>query len=277
MCRFEIEELETDARLSEAAREHLSSCPACRAFHDGRQSLKKLVGSLAPVQAPPDFDFRLRARINAAKNGGNHQPGAWWRSFVTSAPAIGLAATFALLVAAVLFYNQTKRGPVQTAKPDMAANQSSGKTPEQASVNPPTSVKAPEVTPPPSEQGMKADNNNPAVAVNVKSARSRAVNNSRNVARRESTQPAGNAPQIVTTDTAVRPAPQIMPNGASPFNAGPNQIVELPVRSASQPMRVFVNDMSGTRRRVTLAPVTFGSQDFAGLDPSRMTSSQGIW
>ncbi|HUQ33473.1 MAG TPA: hypothetical protein VM095_15230, partial [Pyrinomonadaceae bacterium] len=219
MCRFEIEELETDARLSQAAREHLSSCPACRAFHDGRQSLKKLVGSLAPVEAPPDFDFRLRARINAAKSNGNHQQGAWWRSFVTSAPAIGLAATFALLVAAVLFYNQTKRGPVQTAKPNMAANQSSGKIPEQASVKPPPTVKAPEVTPPPSEQGMKAGNN-PAVAVNVKSPRSRAGNNSKNVARRESNQPAGNAPQIVTTDTAVRPAPQIMPKGATPFNAG---------------------------------------------------------
>jgi hypothetical protein len=274
MCRFEIEELETDARLSEAARTHLSSCPACRAFHDGRQSLKKLVGSLAPVQAPPDFDFRLRARINAAKSGGNHQPTAWWRSFITSAPAIGLAATFALLVAAVVFYNQTKPGPVQTKKPDVAAVKSPEQKAEQGSVNHPQAVNTPEVIAHSSGASVKEDD--PTVTT-VKTGRSRAGNNIKNVARRESIQPAANAPQIVTNDTAVRPAPQIMPKGVSPFNAGANQIVELPVRSASQPMRVFVNDVSGTKRRVTLAPVTFGSQDFAGLDPSRLASGQGIW
>jgi hypothetical protein len=123
---------------------------------------------------------------------------------------------------------------------------------------------------------MKSDNN-PAVAVKVKNPRPRAGDNSKNVARRESNQPRANEPQIVTNEMALHPAQQILPKGVSPFNAGMNQIVELPVRSASQPMRVFVNDVSGTKRRVTLAPVTFGSQDFAGLDPSRMGSSQGIW
>jgi hypothetical protein len=275
-CQFEIEELETGESLSETARAHLSSCPACRAFHDGRQSLKKLVGSLAPVQAPPDFDFRLRARINAAKSGGRHQSTAWWRSFITSAPALGLAATFALLVAAVVFYNQTRTGPVQNAKPDIIANQSNGQMPEQVSVNPSSpTVRAPEVTPPPSDESMK--DANPAVAMKVKRERSRASREGKNGARHESIQPDANESQIVTNETAVRPAPQIMPKGASPFNAGMNQIVELPVRSASQPMRIFVNDQSGAKRRVTLAPVTFGSQDFANLDHARMASGQGIW
>jgi hypothetical protein len=275
MCRFEIEELETDARLSEEACAHLSSCSACRAFHDGRQSLKKLVGSLAPVQAPPDFDFRLRARINAAKS-GNHQPRAWWRSFITSAPAIGLAATFALLVAAVVFYNQTKPGPLQTKKPDVAAAKSPERKAEQPSVNPPLqAVNTPESIAHSSGASVKDDEL--AAAIKVKNGRSRAGNSSKYVARHELTQPGSNASQIVTTDIGVRPAPQIMPRGVSPFNEGANQIVELPVRSASQPMRVFVNDVSGTKRRVTLAPVTFGSQDFAGLDTSRLASGQGIW
>jgi hypothetical protein len=273
-CRFEIEELGVDERLGEGARAHLSSCSACSAFHDERQSLKRLVGSLAQgVSAPPDFDFRLRARIHAAKQAGRRRP--TWLSFITNAPAIGLAATFALLVAGVVIYKQTRRAPSPVDQPGVAA----GHTPQQGAaaqriVSQPLVASSPQVSPPASaDAGAKDDKQ--SLAAKVKSPR--VGGNNKYAARRESPRPGAVNPEIVTNETAVRPAPQILPGTASPLNAGMNQVVELPVRPASQPMRVFVNDRSGAKRRVTLAPVTFGSQDFAGLDTSRLASSQGIW
>jgi hypothetical protein len=271
-CRIEIEELGMTERLSDEARAHLSLCAMCRAFHDERQSLKRLVGGLGTVSAPPDFDFRLRARISAAKASGNHH--SLWRSFLASAPAIGLAASFALLVAGVFIYNQMKSKPSVNENPGTVAAESVERKAVQASDNP-APIIAHEEAPRASDAIVKDDGG--SVAVAVKNSRSRKVGNNGNVARRESSQPSANDSPIVSNDTAVRPAQQIIPNGAAPFNAGMNTIVELPVRSASQPMRVFVDDKSGAKRTVTLEPVIFGSQDVAGRSTSRAASSQGIW
>src|SRR5918912_1998496 len=108
-CRAEIEELETGAGLSERASAHVRVCPECWAFHDERQALRRLVGSLGPVSAPPDFDFRLRARLAAAKADADQR--APWRSFLSSVPAISLAAAFALLVAGFVIYKQMRPRP----------------------------------------------------------------------------------------------------------------------------------------------------------------------
>ncbi|MDT4896562.1 MAG: hypothetical protein QOH25_1639 [Acidobacteriota bacterium] len=273
-CRFEIEELKTEERLSDEARAHLSVCPVCRAFHDERQALKRLVGSLEVVAAPADFDFRLRARINAAKNAGNHRSS--WRSFLASAPAIGLAASFALIVAAGVFYNQTKPAPSTINQQAAVAGKSSDSKPAQAN---PDSVQTAEVseTPQPITSGSKQEEDSVIATAGAKNPRSRTNGNSKQSARRESSRPGADIQQLPSNDLAVRPAPQIIPNGASPFNAGTNLVVELPVRSASQPMRVFVDDRSGAKRTVTLEPVIFGSQDFIGRNTSRAQSSQGIW
>lgn len=272
-CRIEIEELGAAERLGDVARAHLSVCALCRAFHDERQSLKRLIGGLGAVNAPPDFDFRLRARISAAKDAGNHHSS--WRSFLASAPAIGLAASFALLVAGVFFYNQMKSNSSTTENPVAASAELPEQKPVQASVNPAPAAGAPEDAPRASGAIGKDDAGSAAVA--VKGSGSRKADSNRNVARRDSSQPSANDSPIISNDTAVRSAPQIVPDGAAPFNAGMNGVVELPVRSASQPMRIFVDDKSGAKRTLTLEPVVFGSQDLMGRNTPRGASSQGIW
>lgn len=268
-CQFEIEEVKATERLSDDARTHLSVCAVCRAFHDERQALKKLVGSLEAVSAPADFDFRLRARLAAAKGAGTHHFS--WRSFVASAQAVGIAAAFALLVAAVVFYNQTKKSAV-TERPDVAAVQLPGQTQEPLSATPaPTAVRAPELS---GEIGE--DNGVPLTVANRRQPSRANVNGKQNV-RRESSQPGVNDSQIISNDMASRPAPQIVPGNSAPFKAGMEGMVSLPVRSASQPMRVFVDERGGTKRTLTLEPVVFGSQDFTGNNTPRVASSQGIW
>lgn len=270
-CQFEIEELKATERLSEGARAHLSLCAVCRAFHDERQALKKLVGSLEAVNAPPDFDFRLRARLAAAKEADNHFS---WRSFIASAPAIGVAAAFAVLVAAIVFYNQTKKSAI-TERPGLATVQSPAPKPQQAASvsNPaPTPVNAPLT----SDEIRKSDGASVTVAARHTRSRGRAVNGKQTI-RRESPQTGANDSQITSNDMAFRPAPQIVPNGGAPFQAEMNGVFSLPVRSASQPVRVFVGERGGMKQTLTLEPVIFGSQDFTGGNRPRVASSQGIW
>src|SRR5215211_4580032 len=112
-CRIEIEELETGEGLSEKAGAHLAACPSCRTFHEERLSLRRLVGSLEPVSAPPDFEFRLRARL--AANGNGQASRFSFRSLISSPAAIGVAASFALIVAAAVIYTNLKSRPAPTS------------------------------------------------------------------------------------------------------------------------------------------------------------------
>ena len=61
--RFEIDEKDLTAALSTSAMEHLQHCSECQEFQNKETKLRQIVGSLEPVNAPPDFDFRLRARL----------------------------------------------------------------------------------------------------------------------------------------------------------------------------------------------------------------------
>ena len=61
--RRELDELMLGEAWSAAATGHLSECAECREFHVQQTKLRKIVGSLGTVEAPADFDFRLRARL----------------------------------------------------------------------------------------------------------------------------------------------------------------------------------------------------------------------
>ena len=257
-CRAEIEELEAGAPLSDRASAHVRVCPECWAFHDERQALRRLVGSLGPVGAPPDFDFRLRARLAAAKASESQR--APWRSFLASVPAISLAATFALLVAGFVIYKQMQ------PRPPAGGHTAARETGQGNAVE---DVKQP------GEVGNRAipetvRSENPPVVVDNNPARVSVRNNPR---RSVTTQSVAKAPQIVSNDTTLLPAEVTTPERGQPFGA----VVELPVRSASQPVRVSLDDRDGARRTVTLEPVVFGSQDLAGRGLSRASAPQDIW
>jgi len=63
LIRRELDELMLGEAWSAAATEHLRECVECREFHMQQTKLRKIVGSLGTVEAPADFDFRLRARL----------------------------------------------------------------------------------------------------------------------------------------------------------------------------------------------------------------------
>jgi hypothetical protein len=275
-CRNEIEELELGERLSVEASAHLVACSPCEAFYRERLSLRKLVGSLEPVSAPPDFEFRLRARLAASHQNGNHRH-SFWRSLVTSTPALGFAATFALLVIGVVLYNQFKPAPVAQNKSGGTIQQNSvpkNETPNTNSTSPIVASTGSTNNAALSDQQKTPLPTTPAV---VNKINSRLVANGKGVARRQSRQPDfGNEP-IVSNAMASRGAPLITPGNAAQLNAESNHFVELPVRSSAKPVRVFVDDKIGGKRTVTLEPVVLGSQDVTGRNDTRQVTSQGIW
>jgi hypothetical protein len=273
-CRIEIEELLMGESLSKESRTHLEDCSACGAFYYERMSLRKLVGSLEHVSAPPDFDFRLRARLAASGSVGNHRFSL--KSLISSGPALSLAASFALLVGAAVIYNHFKSGSSSTNQPSMIAHQSPERNSEAAKGSS-SSVTAASGTLPAISELQKNDGASPAVVpVSVNNSHQRLVLGSKRTLRQPRQLERGSA-QIVTNDIASRSAPRITPANGSQAIATSSQLVELPVRSSSQAMRVLVDDKSGGKRSLTLEPVIFGSQDFTGRTSSRVPMSQGIW
>src|SRR5438552_340093 len=61
--RLHIDESNLGQELNLKVREHLRQCGACDGFYESELKLRKLVASLPQVEAPADFEFRLRARI----------------------------------------------------------------------------------------------------------------------------------------------------------------------------------------------------------------------
>jgi|GEM_PF-787948 len=273
-CRIEIEELETGETLGKAASAHLNACSTCGAFYHERLSLRRLVGSLEPVTAPSDFEFRLRARIAASEGGGNHRFS--FRSFIASAPAISLAASFTLLLAAFVVYNNFKSGPAVNNQANEVARQQPAQKTETPNVNPSSESIASKSTTNVSTPDAN-DSRSPAILSTGNDPHPRMAVISKNAIHRQPKQLDAGSQQIVSHDEAVRSAPRITPQDNSPFNAKSGPLVELPVRSSSQAMRVFVGDKSGGKRSVTFEPVIFGSQDLTGRNTSRVQSSQGIW
>jgi hypothetical protein len=135
LIRRELDELPLNEDLSAAAAEHLQSCAACREFRRQQTKLRQIVGSLGTVNAPPDFDFRLRARLAA-----DSQPsGTRYWSFAVK----GLATAAILVVVGVGGAVVWQRGhqPVTVAEGPGVHTQEVGETP------PPPPTAAPKVTP----------------------------------------------------------------------------------------------------------------------------------
>jgi len=86
---------------------HLSRCPDCHRYLDEASSLLRLLSAQPRVEAPPDFEFRLRARIANAQAAPAIDPQGFlqkirpwtfsWGQTVAAAAALTLAVTVSTL------------------------------------------------------------------------------------------------------------------------------------------------------------------------------------
>lgn len=109
--------------ISQPASAHIAGCMDCRRYSDQSNALLMLLSAQPRVEAPADFDFRLRARIARAES----QPAGpfailgnfFGQSFSIRQSAASLAA-LAILVAGATFYFTNSGQPVGSGS--MVAN-----------------------------------------------------------------------------------------------------------------------------------------------------------
>ncbi|HMF58135.1 MAG TPA: hypothetical protein VK619_17460 [Pyrinomonadaceae bacterium] len=265
-CRefqIEVEESETGRELSAGAAAHCGVCGSCRSFFMERRALREILGKVPPVSAPSDFDFRLRARLATTGETRRNLSGRF--NFSPGNLAITFAASFALLFAVTIAVQQFRSTGTQRAT-------ASGKMQVGAEATSATGASTSSLT----EVQNQANSivSNPAESSAVGERLSGA--NARNEAKRRveerlrgMTASDSQRQRIVSHDfvdtIASAPVAQLDPE------------VHVQFRSPLAPSRLFVNEHDGTRRDVSLKPVTFGSQNILPLRRASDTSTTGIW
>ncbi|HEX8493459.1 MAG TPA: hypothetical protein VF658_11495 [Pyrinomonadaceae bacterium] len=282
--RTEFEELETGEPLSATAQAHVNACACCRAFQHERLSLGQLIKSLGAVNAPPDFDFRLRARLASAKSTGSNSLSR--ARFAPGLKAISVAASFALLIAAAVVFRQSQFAPVKA--PSVSDNPAVAKGNEGQMQNPVNN----------SESGNNSVREVVATAQNVEAPgpQSSADDSQAGVTSRQRNKIERLA-QAKHSRTAAPLKTERSPVNSNDLTFGGNPPVITPaqpkaannvvntdntasLRIPSQPLKVLLHDRRGAMRSVSLERVIFGSQDFLEGDTRKrpLTSDvEGIW
>src|SRR6266550_2870855 len=108
----ELDEAEANEPMSAKAADHLRSCDECRRFDSDQRTLHGLIASLEPVAAPPDFDFRLRARIAREKSRDRSSVGL--SSFLRIPRAVAVVSLILLAAVAGVIVKNWMTSPTRT-------------------------------------------------------------------------------------------------------------------------------------------------------------------
>ncbi|HEX4899749.1 MAG TPA: hypothetical protein VFV61_04405 [Pyrinomonadaceae bacterium] len=238
----EIDELESGQLPGASTQAHLQACGACRSFYDDRQKLRQMLARLETVEAPGDFDFRLRARL---ANLRDERP-AVFSSFGFGLPSVALAV-LAILIGVGLYLRATTDSVTQ----DPLARSEVTKTAGPAAVQPssPADVKSNELTASASRENPEKTSIEEPAAVVKEPVRSRKGNRSSN------------------SNTIRR----------DDFLAKSETSAMFPL-DAAEPLRVSVDYATGGSRTISLPAVSFGSQQVVARGASMVkTSARTVW
>ena len=245
----EIDETVPGDLLSAFARRHMSACRECRAFGEEHQKLQEILSGLGTIEAPGDFDYRLRARIAGEKAGNANFPlGFANLSFGFRAAAI---ATLLLVFGLVAFLNFRP-----SSNNSLVANNSTS-SPKAVDGN--TTPEVAVVAPVALETKTAGDEGNVVPKQSV-------------APRLSATATARQTPRMGIREEASTPARIIK---ASDMNA---RAADYRIESSAQPMKVSLDNGKGSSRTISLPPVSFGSQRvMAQGSAPLMASSRGSW
>lgn len=257
--RREIEEAASGEILAAPARDHLRNCGACATFSNEQQQLKEMVASLGTVEAPADFDFKLRARLAASRSS---------RRGVFSGNGFGMRsiafATLLLLFGFVLVVMNVRSRSSQSAPVAQApASQTSGQTAQinnngqaeetsRASREVAATAPTKDLVPTAVQEGRRAEN---LIKRGGSSVRQFVARNGR----------------VKATDLSATAAPVLRPEtemGSSVF----------PLGTSYQSLKVSVDDGRGSSRTISLPTVSFGSSRVLARNPAPvMVSTRDSW
>lgn len=179
VIRRELDELMLDETCSASALEHLRECSACTEFQQKQTRLRQIVGGLGTVAAPPDFDFRLRARLANESNSAAFHYWPVTRRIFAVATVLIVFATGIFLVRNVMNRREvvaTNDAPVVQPSPDSVAGFTPRVEPKEFSAAVPENRPQRMKNERPSQAPVRIKR--PAVAVDFSSERADVINGS---------------------------------------------------------------------------------------------------
>ena len=265
------------------AESHAAACAECRGFGDEQAALRGLVAGLARVDAPPDFEFRLRARMSAADSARKRS-----RPQNLLSRAVWLAAAGCLALAAVLAL-QTRNsrtpdaretaGSAEAAKSSAnpAANAVADAGPRKETIETAGEMTTGEQAGAPAELNAAAVTRRrakaatpPAVASAARQAQRRPALAAAPPSREAVASSAERSPRMETSTSSMLGSPIIV-----------STAIPLPVSAGERPLQVLFKDTQGAARVVNVDPVTFGSNEPAArptnVNFTKATKKQGVW
>ena len=234
-CRATRQEIdEGGEQLSAQALRHVTSCAPCLAFQNERARLRELLASLEPITAPADFDFRLRARIAAQTE--SLGPRSFFSGFALGTPAIAVAALVILaLGGSIVWIEQRGAKQAPTAALNSPSQVKEGNSTTADNLPPSKQAEVPVSTTTTPTTGTNADA--PIYLVRGGKPQFR--------------DPGLSQPGRSSRDLSAGSAPSIKQGQ----NAG-----AVYVSAPLKPMVLSLQDDNGATRRISLPPVSFGSQ-----------------
>ncbi len=238
VIRREIDELMLDEKCSPAAIDHLRECAACREFQQKQTKLRQMVGGLGTVAAPPDFDFRLRARLASESSSASfHLQSAYWPF---ARRGLAVAAVLIILATGIVVVRNIMNQPqeVITAKDQPVVPQPA-----------PKPVESPKPVVNPQEFSAAVPGNSPQ---RIRNERPTVSKNKRPVA---------------TVDFSSERADVI--NGSLAASTA------FPIDASLQSLKVSLDDGRGNARTISVPTITFGSQRV--LQGGNQFAPKGVW
>jgi hypothetical protein len=237
--RRELDELMLGDECSVGATQHLQECGECREFHQKQTRLRQIVGSLGTIEAPPDFDFRLRARLaNESNAAGFHLRALQW-PFATRGVAV--AAMLVLFVSGVFLVRRNMVTPATApaSGPEVAVGTDGPARPTAG----PVQIK--EQTP--VQPSVVASKDGP-----------RKDRSERRIQPKHS---------LVAVDRASE--------GASVYSDSQRQAAIFPIDASLQSLKVSIDDGHGDVRTIFVPTITFGSQRV--LTTGNQFAPKSVW
>ena len=239
----------TPGRLRSAfANRHMAQCQDCALYGEQTVKLQELLSGLGTIEAPGDFDFRLRARLSGEKPANFHFP---LNGFSFGLRGAAVAALLFIFGSAVFFSLRTPPDTSLTANNPAPAVTTS---PNNAAPAPATALTAPAAV-----AQVPSSVEEPATI----SEKPAASSPRRHLARSNS--------RMASREMASRPATIIK---ASDLNAS----ADYPIQASTQPVRVSLENGKGNSRTISLPPVSFGSQRVMSQGSAPLiASARGSW
>jgi hypothetical protein len=237
VIRQELDELTLGETISVAAAEHLRECAECREFNEKQTRLRQIVGSLGTVSAPPDFDFRLRARL---ANGAN---GAAFHFWPLARRGLAFIVVLLVFVLGAIVVRNVFRQPVQN--PQLATEQHNT-----------------EPAPQPVPAAEQRQQQNPAPEIV-------ATSSDKHPQTFKGERPLRIKRPLVAEDFSNERAEVI--NGREPSGA----FEVLPLDSSLQSFKVSLDDGRGNARTISVPTISFGSQRM--LQTANQYASKRDW